>query len=312
MSRRNDFIVLGIILLIVASGLFYYTTNPIERTYTAQEYVTKERVILKERTVPHETLVKKTREVIVYSNSTLADSYKDFEVNEFMIIAEPVLKPGNRIKYTITTDITTSDLERWFHFVILDSDNYNLWLTNESHAALFVNEIGEYGEIPLVGIWTVPASAGTRQFEIIISNKHFVYPKRIKYTIIKQEAYFTSQEYTQKITEMITETYEEKEPYQELETVTKKAVVFLDEYRPMSYILGAFGILAIMVGLLSDTQREKIKRVRELRHVIRGKYRQQDIPKCPNCGSTVIDTHIIEDRVELYKCANCQHLFEMK
>jgi len=80
----------------------------------------------------------------------------------------------------------------------------------------------------------------------------------------------------------------------------------------MSYILGAFGILAIMVGLLSDTQREKIKRVRELRHVIRGKYRQQDIPKCPNCGSTVIDTHIIEDRVELYKCANCQHLFEMK
>jgi len=84
MSRRNDFIVLGIILLIVASGLFYYTTNPIERTYTAQEYVTKERVILKERTVPHETLVKKTREVIVYSNSTLADSYKDFEVNEFM------------------------------------------------------------------------------------------------------------------------------------------------------------------------------------------------------------------------------------
>ena len=312
MSRRNDFIVLGIILLIVAGGLFYYTANPVERTYTTQEYVTKERVIIKERTVPHETLVKKTREVIVYSNSTLADSYKDFEPDEYMIIAEPVLKPGNRIKYTISTDITTSDLERWFHFVILDSDNFNLWLTNESHAVLFVSEIGEYGETPLVGTWRVPASAGTRQFEIIISNKHFVYPKRIKYTIIKQEAYVTSGEYLQKVTEMITETYEEKEPYQELETVTKKTVVFLDEYRPMSYILGACGILAVMIGLLSDTHREKIKRIREFRHIIRAKYSSKEIPRCPNCGSKVIDTHTSEEGVELYKCTYCNHLFDMK
>ena len=308
MSRRNDFIVLGIILLIVAGGLFYYTANPVERTYTTQEYVTKERVVTKERIVPHETLVKKTRDVIVYTDSIIKDSYKDLQPGDFSIIAEPILKSSDRIKYTITTDSSTSAIERWFQFVILDSKNYDLWVTDQTYDAYYESPIGE---VQLNGIWKVPVTTETKQYKLVISNKSFAYPKRVKYTIIKQEASVTTQEYSQKVTENVTETYEVKEPYQELETVTKKEVVSLDAYKPISYIIGAFGILAILIGFMT-AQREKIKRIEDFRQAIRAKYRPQDIPRCPNCGSKVIDTHIREDGVELYKCTFCNHLFDMK
>ena len=112
MARRNDFIVLGLILLIVAGGLFYYTTIPFQRTITTQEYVTKENIVIKERIVPQEKLVKRTRDVIVYTNSTLVDSVKDFLPNDYITLGEPLLKPNDRIKYIITTDPNSRDIER--------------------------------------------------------------------------------------------------------------------------------------------------------------------------------------------------------
>jgi DNA-directed RNA polymerase subunit RPC12/RpoP len=157
----------------------------------------------------------------------------------------------------------------------------------------------------------VTVSAGTQNYKLVISNKYFVYPKRIKFTIVKQEASVTTQEYTQKIIQNVTETYQEKEPYQELETVTKTEKVLLDQYKPVSYIIGASGILAIMAGLYTG-HRDKIKRLQEFRQMIRAKYRHQDVLRCPNCGSKVIDTHVNEEGVELYKCTYCYHLFDMK
>lgn len=308
MARRNDFIVMGIILLIVAGGLYYYFITPIERNFTAQEYVTKERVVTKERIVPRDIVVKKTRDVIVYTDSIIKDSYVDLKPGEFSIITEPILKSSDRIKYIITTDPNTGTIERWFQFIILDSKNYDLWITDQTYDAYYESPIGE---VQLNGVWKAPVTTETKQYKLVISNKSFAYSKRVKYTIIKQEASVKTQEYSQKVTENVTEIYEVKEPYQELETVTNKEVVSLDAYNPISYIIGAFGILALLIGFMT-AHREKIKRIEDFRQAMRAKYRPQEIPRCPNCGSKVIDTHVREDGVELYKCTFCNHLFEMK
>ncbi|KYC54050.1 MAG: hypothetical protein AMQ74_00195 [Candidatus Methanofastidiosum methylothiophilum] len=309
MARRNDFIVIGIILLIVAGGLFYYTTIPFERTYTTQEYVTKERVVIKERVVPQEKLVKRTRDVIVYTNSTIADSVRDFQPDEYITLGEPLMKPNDRIRYTITTDSNKRDIERWFEFKILDSRNYDLWLAEQSYTAYYDAPIAT---IQLNGAWTVPATAGIQQYRIILSNRHFAYGKRITYNVIKQEATFTKQEYLETVIENVTETYEEKEPYQELETVTKKDIFWYDEYRPISYIIGAFGIVAIVLGFLTSSQKERFRKVPSVRHVSRTKYRPETLPRCPLCGAKVTSTHIMEDGKELYKCSYCHHLFDIE
>jgi len=174
MAGRNDFIVIGIILLIVAGGLFYYTTIPFEKTYTTQEYVTKERVIIKERTVPQERLVKRTRDVIVYTNSTIVDSSKDFQPDEYITLGEPLMKPNDRIKYTITTDPNKREIERWFEFKIIDSKNYELWVSEQAYTAYYDSPIGTIG---LNDAWTVPVNAGIQQYRIILSNRHFAYGK---------------------------------------------------------------------------------------------------------------------------------------
>lgn len=309
MAGRNDFIVIGIILLIVAGGLFYYTTIPFEKTYTTQEYVTKERVIIKERTVPQERLVKRTRDVIVYTNSTIVDSSKDFQPDEYITLGEPLMKPNDRIKYTITTDTNKREIERWFEFKIIDSKNYDLWISEQAYTAYYDSPIGT---IELNDAWTVPVNAGIQQYRIILSNRHFSYGKNITYTIVKQDATVKKQEYLETIIENITETYEEKEPYQELETVTKKETFWYDEYRPISYIMGAFGIIAILLGLLTTSQREKIKTIPGIKQVTRVRHHPENIPKCPICGSKVTSTHIMEDGKELYKCNYCRHLFEIE
>ena len=308
MARRNDFIVLGLILLIVAGGLFYYTTLPFQRTVTTQEYVTKERIEIRERIVPQEKLVKRTRDVIVYTNSTIIDSVKDFEPNDYITLGEPLLKSNDRIKYIITTDPAKRDLERWFEFKIVDSRNYELWLSQQSYTAFYDAPIGT---IELNSVWTVPANSGIQQYRIILSNRLFAYSKRITYTIIKQESSTTRQEYLETVIENVTETYEEKVPYQELQTVTKQETFWHDEYRPVSYILGAFGLIGIVVGLLTHAQREKIKRIPGVKRIARTTGEPVNLPKCPLCGSKVVPTHIMEDRKKIYKCTYCQHLLEL-
>lgn len=309
MAKRTDFIVLGLILLIVAGGLFYYTTIPLQRTVTTQEYVTKERIEIRERIVPQEKLVKRTREVIVYTNSTIIDSSKDFEPNEYITLGEPLLKPNDRIRYIITTDQNKRDIERWFEFKIVDSRNYELWLSQQAYNAYYDAPIGT---IELNSFWTVPASAGIQQYRIILSNRLFAYSKRIEYTIIKQESSTTRQEYLETVIENVTETYEEKIPYQELETVTKQETYWHDEYRPVAYILGGFGLIGIVVGFLTHAQREKIKRIPGVKQITRTTREQGVLPKCPRCGSKVVPTHIIEDRKKIYKCTYCNHLFELE
>ena len=307
MAKRTDFIVLGLILLIVAGGLFYYTTLPLQRTITTEEYVTKERVEIKERIVPQEKLVKRTRDVIVYTNSTIADSEKYFERDEFITLGEPLLKPNDRIKYIINTDENKRNIERWFEFKILDSRNYDLWLNQQSYVAFYD---APSGTIELNDVWTVPAGTGIQQFKIILSNRLFAYPKDITYTVIKQDSSITRQEYLETVIENVKETYEERIPYQELETVTKTETYWHDEYRPVAYILGAFGIIGILVGLLTHTQREKIKRMPGVRHMTRTK-EPSVLPKCPLCGSKVVPTHIMENKKKIYKCTYCQHLLEL-
>lgn len=309
MAGRNDFIVLGLILLIVAGGLFYYTTIPFQRTVTTQEYVTMERIEIRERTVPQEKLVKRTREVIAYTNSTIIDSVKNFEANEYMVLGEPLLKPNDRIKYIITTDPTKRDIERWFEFKIIDSQNYELWLTQQSYNAFFDAPIGT---IELNGIWTVPANSGIQEYRIILSNRLFAYAKTITYTVIKQESFVTRQEYLETVIENVTETYEERVPYQELQTVTKQETFWHDEYRPVAYILGAFGIIGILIGLLTHAQREKIKRIPGVKHIMRTTGVPENLPKCPLCGSKVVPTHIMENRKKIYKCTYCNHLLELE
>ena len=309
MAGRNDFIVLGLILLIVAGGLFYYTTIPMQRTVTTQEYVTLERVEIRERTVPQEKLVKRTREVIAYSNSTIADAVKNFESNEYITLGEPLLKPNDRIKYIITTDSNKRDIERWFEFKIIDSKNYELWLTQQSYNAFFDAPIGT---IELNGSWTVPSNSGIQQYKIILSNRLFAYGKTITYTVIKQESFVTRQEYLETVIENVTETYEERVPYQELQTVTKQETFWHDEYRPVAYILGAFGIIGIIIGLLTHAQREKIKRIPGVKHIMRTTEAPVNLPKCPLCGSKVVPTHIMENRKKIYKCTYCNHLLELE
>ena len=309
MPRRTDFIVLGLILLIVAGGLFYYTTLPFQRTITTQEYVTKENIVIKERIVPQEKLVKRTREVIVYTNSTLEDSFKDFQPNDYITVGEPLLKPNDRIKYIITTDPNSRDIERWFEFKILDSRNYDLWLTQQSYNAFYDAPIGT---IELNGVWTVPANAGIQQYRVILSNRLFAYPKRITYKIIKQESYVTQQEYLETVIENVTETYEEKVPYQELQTVTKQETFWHDQYRPVAYILGTFGILGVLVGFLTHAQREKLKRISGVKQINRATGELDTLPRCPLCGSKVVPTHIMENRKKLYKCTRCDHLLELE
>ena len=309
MARRNDFIVLGLILLIVAGGLFYYTTIPFQRTITTQEYVTKENIVIKERIVPQEKLVKRTRDVIVYTNSTIVDSVKDFLPNDYITLGEPLLKPNDRIKYIITTDPNSRDIERWFEFKIVDSQNYELWLTQQSYNAFYDAPIGT---IELNSVWTVPANSGIQQYRVVLSNRLFAYPKRITYTVIKQESYVTKQEYLETVIENVTETYEEKVPYQELQTVTKQETFWHDQYRPVSYILGAFGIIGIIVGLLTHAQREKIKRIPGVKHITRITGEPENLPRCPLCGSKVVATHVVENRKKLYKCTYCNHLLELE
>ncbi|MCC7573653.1 MAG: hypothetical protein KO464_09780 [Candidatus Methanofastidiosum sp.] len=308
MGRRNDFIVLGLILLIVAGGLFYYTTIPFQRTITTQEYVTKENIVIKERIVPQERLVKRTRDVIVYTNSTIVDSEKNFEPNEYINLGDPLLKPNDRIKYTITTDPNKRDIERWFEFKIVDNQNYDRWINNQAYTAFYDAPIGT---IELNNTWTVPETSGIQQYRIILSNRLFAYSKTIKYTIIKQESSVTRQEYLETVIENVTESYEEREPYQELETVTKQETFWHDEYRPVSYILGAFGIIGILVGLLTHAQREKIKRIPVVKSISRRTSGPEVLPKCPLCGSKVVPTHIMEDRKKIYKCTYCNHLLEL-
>lgn len=307
MDRKKVFIILGIIFLVISGGLYYFTITPIERTITTEEYVTKEKVVTKERTVPKETLVKKTREVVVYRDVLIADLYKDFEPNEYLVIRDITLNSNDRIKYIITTDPSIPSTERLFQFLILDNQNYGLWRENQNYSAYYESPLGE---INLSGIWTVPVT-GIKDFKLILSNKNSIYPKRIYYTITKQEATYRTEEYTQKVTQNVTETYQVKEPYQELETVTKTEEVLYDEYRPVSYIVGIAGILALIMGLVI-AHNESTKRIQEFRNMIAAKYRPKDIPRCPNCGSKVIDTHRSEDGVELYKCTFCHHLFDMK
>lgn len=307
MDRKKMFIVLGIVLLIISGGLYYFTIIPIERTITTQEYVTKEKVVTKERTVPKEILVKKTREVAIYRDVLVVDSYRDFESNEYIVIKDLNLNPNDRIKYLITTNPNLASTERLFQFLILDNQNYEFWKENQSYSAYYESPLGE---INLSGVWTVPAT-GTKEFKLILSNKNFIYPKRIYYTITKQEATYKTEEYTEKVIQNVTETYQVKEPYQELETVTKTEAVLYDEYRPVSYIIGIAGILGLIMGLVI-AHNESVKRIQEFRNMIAAKYRPRDIPRCPNCGSKVIDTHLKEDGVEVYKCTFCHHLFDMK
>ncbi|HII94598.1 MAG TPA: hypothetical protein HA367_02505 [Candidatus Methanofastidiosum sp.] len=308
MAKRNDFIVLGLILLIVAGGLFYYTTIPFQRTVTTQEYVTLERVEVRERTVPKETLVKRSREVIAYTNSTIADSVKDFEPNDYITLGEPLLKPNDRIKYIITTDPNSRDIEREFEFIILDSQNYELWVGGNAHDAYYKSP---KPTIELNDAWTVPANSGIQQYRVILSNRLFAYPKRITYTVIKQESFVTRQEYLETVIENVTETYEERVPYQELQTVTKQETYWHDEYRPIAYILGAFGIIGIIIGLLTNAQKEKIKRIPGIKQITRTTTGPEILPKCPLCGSRVVPTHIVENRKKIYKCTYCNHLLEL-
>lgn len=309
MAGRNDFIVLGIILLIVAGGLFYYTTIPFQRTVTTQEYVTMERIEIRERTVPQEKLVKRTRDVIAYTNSTIADAVKNFETNEYITLGDPLMKPNDRIKYIITTDATKRDIEREFEFKIIDSQNYELWLGGNVYDAYYKSPPKT---IELNGAWTVPANSGIQQYRIILSNRLFAYAKTITYTVIKQESFVTRQEYLETVIENVTETYEERIPYQELQTVTKQETFWHDEYRPVAYILGAFGIIGIIIGLLTHAQREKIKRITGVKRIMRTTEGPENIPKCPLCGSKVVPTHIMEDRKKIYKCTYCNHLLELE
>lgn len=309
MARRNDFIIIGIILLIIGGGLFYYTTIPFEKSYTTQEYVTKERVVIKERNVPQEKLVKRTRDVIVYTNSTIVDSVRDFLPDEYITLGEPLMKPNDRVRYVITTDVNKRDIERWFEFKIIDGQNYSLWLADQAYNAYYDAPIGT---LQLNGYWTVPSTAGIQQYKIILSNRHFAYDKRITYNIIKQESTVTRQEYLETVIEYVTETYEEKEPYQELETVVKKEKYWYDEYRPIAYIIGAFGIIAIILGFLTSSQKERIRRMPGVKHVTRNRYSSENLPRCPICGSKVTGTHILEDGKELYKCSYCHHLFDIE
>ncbi|KYC44446.1 MAG: hypothetical protein APG12_01581 [Candidatus Methanofastidiosum methylothiophilum] len=308
MAKRTDFIVLGLILLIIAGGLFYYTTIPFERTVTTQEYVTKERIEIRERVVPKETLVKRTREVIVYTNSTIVDSAKDFQPNEYITLGEPLMKPNDRIKYTITTDPNRRDIERWFEFKIVDNLNYDRWVNNQAYTAFYDAPIGT---IELNGVWTVPVNLGIQQYKIILSNRLFAYSKRITYTVIRQESSTSRQEYLETVIENVTETYEERVPYQELETVTRRERFWHDEYRPISYILGIFGLLGIIIGFLTHAQRERIKKIPGIKQIARTNKEPEVLPKCPLCGSKVVPTHIMEDRKKIYKCTYCQHLLEL-
>ncbi len=308
MERRNHFVVLGIILLIVAGGLFYYTTIPFQRTITTQEYVTLENVVIKERIVPQEKLVKKTRDVIVYTNSTIADSVKYFERDEYITLGEPYLKPNDRIRYIITTDPDKRNIERWFEFKIIDSQNYELWLNQQSYIAFYD---APSGTIELNGAWTAPADSGIKPYKVILSNRLFAYAKEITYKVIKQESSVTRQEYLETVIENIVETYEERVPYQELQTVTKQETYWHDEYRPIAYILGAFGIIGILVGLLTHAQKERIKRIPGIRHITRTTTGPEILPKCPLCGSRVVPTHIVENKKKIYKCTYCNHLLEL-
>jgi hypothetical protein len=88
MTRGNDFIILGIILLIVAGGLYYYTLTPVERTITTQEYVTKERVVTKKE-LYHVKRCQKTRDCYCLQRSVIADSHMIFSLMSIWVIAEP-------------------------------------------------------------------------------------------------------------------------------------------------------------------------------------------------------------------------------
>ncbi|HOE93469.1 MAG TPA: hypothetical protein PLK11_07110 [Methanofastidiosum sp.] len=309
MVRRTHFVVLGLILLIIAGGLFYYTTIPFERTITTQEYVTKERIEILERVVPKEKLVKKTRDVTVYADTTIADSSKEFQRDDYITLGEVLLKPNDRIKFTVTTDPNKREIEREFEFKILDNSNYELWLTQQQPKMVFYNAPPK--TIELNDVWTVPAGTGIQQYKIVLSNRMFAYSKKITYLIIKQESSTKREEYLETVIENVTETYEEKVPYQELETITKRERFWHDEYRPISYILGAFGILGILIGMLTYTQREKIKRIPGVRQITRTPSEPVSLPKCPICGSKVAPTHIMENRKKIYKCTYCGRLLEL-
>ena len=110
----------------------------------------------------------------------------------------------------------------------------------------------------------------------------------------------------------VTETYEERIPYQELVTVERQERYWHDEYRPISYILGAFGILGIAIGFFTHAQSERYK-------AKPGKERQKtpikdpkSLPPCPLCSSRVVPTHIIEDGKRIYKCTQCDHIFDLE
>jgi len=248
-----------------------------------------ERVEVRERTVPKETLVKRSREVIAYTNSTIADSVKDFEPNDYITLGEPLLKPNDRIKYIITTDPNSRDIEREFEFIILDSQNYELWVGGNAHDAYYKSP---KPTIELNDAWTVPANSGIQQYRVILSNRLFAYPKRITYTVIKQESFVTRQEYLETVIENVTETYEERVPYQELQTVTKQET-------------------CIIIGLLTNAQKEKIKRIPGIKQITRTTTGPEILPKCPLCGSRVVPTHIVENRKKIYKCTYCNHLLEL-
>lgn len=309
MIRRTHFVVLGLILLIMAGGLFYYTTISFERTVTTQEYVTKERIELIERTVPKETMVKRTRDVTVYANTTIVDSKKDFQKNDYITLGEPLLKPNDRIKFVVTTDSNKRDIEREFEFKILDSINYELWLQDMQPKEVLYS--APRNAIELDGVWTVPADSGIQQYQIVLSNRMYAYSKTISYLIIKQESSTKREEYLEKVIESVTETYEERVPYQELETVTRREAFWHDEYRPISYILGAFGIVGLLIGMLTYTQREQIKRIPGVRQITRTPSGPTNLPKCPICGSKVVPTHIMENRKKIYKCTYCGRLLEL-
>ncbi len=309
MKKRTDFIILGVVLLLVAGGLFYYTTIPFERTVETQEYVTKEEVVMRERTVPQERLVRRTREAVTYTDTTLADTTRNFDRDQYIVIADVVLKPKDRIKFDISTDPQRPRIQREFEFIILDDENYNLWRQDRVHTAHYKSPAGA---TEIAGYWTVPDDAPIRRYRIVLSNRHFAFSKTLTYQVIKQESSITTEEYLERVVEEVTETYEERIPYQELVTVERQERYWHDEYRPISYILGAFGILGIAIGFFTHAQSERYK-------AKPGKERQKtpikdpkSLPPCPLCSSRVVPTHIIEDGKRIYKCTQCDHIFDLE
>lgn len=311
MKKRTDFIVLGIILFIVAGGLFYYTTIPFERTVQRQEVVTIEDIVIRERTVPRERLVRETENVVNYTDRTLADTAREFAIEDYIVVSEIILKPKDRIKFNISVTPGALALADYFEFLIVDLQNYNLWLQNRAYTAYYSTPSGG-AERELSGFWTVPDDAPIQQYRIILSNRGYRYAKRITYEIVYQEATITQEERLVRVIEEVTETYEEVIPRQEIVTVTRQERFWYDQYRPISYILGVFGIIAMIVGFFTHAAPSKFKTAPKQKDTATQVKEPGGIPPCPICSSKVVPTHIIEDRKRIYKCTVCDHIFDLE